>query len=109
MLELFVAVLLAFAFFCLGIVITKGLKYNHGIGLTIFSIGLILLSGLILIWSFGIGLLIQKLIGLGFVVFGFFMTVKFPQPGGYQPEGFSRLGLLLGLFCLFVGIYWLLF
>lgn len=112
MLEFIIAVLLAVAFFCLGVVLSRGDKNfgaKQGIVLLIISISLIVISGFLIIWKFGTLLIIKKIGAILLIVFGWFMTFKFPQPDSWQPKQFALLGILVGLFFLFLGLYWLLF
>ncbi len=55
-----------------------------------------------------IGWIVNKIIGILLILFGLFMILKFPQPGEYQPKGFSLLGILVGIISLGVGVYLLL-
>ncbi len=112
MLDFIIVVLLTLAFFCLGIIFSRGDKNfttKQGVGLLILSISLIAISGFLIIWNFGTLLIIKKIGALLLILFGLFMTFKFPQPGDWQPKQFALLGIFVGLFCLFLGLYWLLF
>jgi len=111
-----VAILLTLAFFILGkVFFAQGYKghgkHGHWQGewLLVFAIAAIILSALLVLDFFGFWLVMKKLGGLLLLAFGFFMLVKFPAPPDYQPEGFFWLGVAIGLFCTFLGIYWLLF
>lgn len=111
-----VALLLTLAFFILGkVFLAQGYKpsKNHGMqqayALLIFAVFAIVLVWLLVVSTFGLGLILKKLAGLILLAFGFFMVVKFPSSPDYQPEGFFWLGVVIGLFCTFLGIYWLLF
>jgi hypothetical protein len=116
LLGLSVAILLTLAFFVLSkVFFSEGYKFDKKQGYTrawallIFAIFAVILSGLLVISFFGIGLILKKLAGLILLAFGFFMLVKFPANPDYQPEGFFWLAVVIGLFCTFFGIYLLLF
>jgi hypothetical protein len=110
MLELVISILLALGFFILATLIYRSnLSSDKGLGLLVASLSLIGLSILLTIISYGLLVVLKKFIGLVLVLFGLFMVIKFPMPEEYQPSQFSKLGLLIGFFSFFLGVFLLLF
>jgi hypothetical protein len=115
-LGIIVALLLTLAFFVFAkVLFSQGYKaskdngYQQAYALILFAVFAIVLVWLLIVNTFGLGVILQKLAGLILLVFGFFMLVKFPSTPEYQSEGFFWLGVVIGLFSTFLGIYWLLF
>lgn len=111
-----VALLLTIAFFVLGkIFFAQGYKAHPKHGhwqsqwLFIFALAAIVLAALLVFSFFGFWVVMKKLGGLLLLAFGFFMLVRFPTSPEHQPEGFFWIAVAIGLFCTFLGIYWLLF
>jgi hypothetical protein len=111
-----VAILLTLAFFIFAkVMFSQGYKaskdkgYQQAYALIIFAIFAVVLVWLLIVNTFGLGLILQKMAGLILLIFGFFMLVRFPTSADWQPEGFFWLGVVIGLFSTFLGIYWLLF
>lgn len=111
MLELVIVILLTLAFFVLmKIFFGQGYgKVMQNQGLLIFAFGAILLALWLVVHYLGWAVIAKKFAGLVLLIFGMFMVAKFPTNADWQPEGFTLLGTILGLFCTFLGIYWLLF
>ncbi|MCK4428966.1 MAG: hypothetical protein KAU95_01215 [Candidatus Aenigmarchaeota archaeon] len=110
MLDFVIALCLALAFFFIAVVFYRGhFESNQGMHLLVLAVCLIAVSGFLVVWQFGTLTVYKKIVGIILTFFGGFMVVKFPQPGDYQPKEFSLLGILIGLFCLFLGLYWVLF
>jgi len=52
---------------------------------------------------------IKKMLGIILILIGLIITIKFPQPGNYQPKTFSHIFIIIGIFILLSGVYLLVF
>lgn len=110
MLELLIAVILAVGFFGLVTTVCRGdLSSEKGLGLLLFSLGLIGVGILITITQFGFFILLRKIAGIILILIGFFMVAIIPRAEEDQPKYLATWIILIGFFILFLGIYWTLF
>ncbi len=55
-------------------------------------------------------MVLLKILGIIFIIIGFLIVKDFPEmTKGYQPEGFTWTGVLIGLVILFTGVALLFF
>lgn len=63
----------------------------------------------VIIYTIGFLTFIKKIFGIFLIGIGLIITIKFPQPGDYQPERFSRIFIIIGISILLFGVYLLAF
>lgn len=59
----------------------------------------------LIIYKIGFLTFIKKILGIFLIGIGLIITIKAPQPGDYQPERFSRIFIVIGIFILLSGVY----
>jgi len=50
-------------------------------------------------------MILTRLLGVGCILFGFFMVVYFPDTEDVQPPNMGWTGVLIGIFSILLGIY----
>lgn len=109
MIEVIIAtILITFGFFSL-YYLAKG-DANETQALAVLLIGLlsIIVGGWIIFTNLQEVIWI-KVRGIISIIVGLFLLIKFPDVSQYQKEGFSLIGIFIGLVLLILGIYWLIF
>ncbi len=73
--------------------------------LIILFICLIAFIIFLIIYKIGFLAFIRKIFGIFLIGIGLIITIKFPQPGDYQPKSFSNIFIIIGIFILLFGVY----
>ena len=74
------------------------------IGLTLVALGIYIIFA-----AMPVELIKMKVLGLSMAIAGFWLTFKFPGATEMQGEGFSLMGIILGLILLVVGLVLFIF
>jgi hypothetical protein len=103
------AILIAFGVMAIYFSVGEGIADTRLIIILLIGVLCILAGAWIIINTITLAVLIRKLSGLAIAGFGLFMIIGFPDIEEYQPFGMSRVGILIGIFSLIVGAYFLFF
>ena len=101
------SIFIAFGILSIMFSIEHGINDKEMMGIIILGILSILLGGWIFFTFVTIEFIIRKIIGIILAAIGLFLIFGFPDAAEHQREGFSRLGIFIGIILAIFGI-WLL-
>ncbi len=107
--EIIGAILVAVGIFIIYKLAESSKKDKEALSIGVLGLILIIGGGYVLLGSIKLYVLVKKIVGILFILLGGFFTFKFPSTTSYGIREFMNVAVLLGLFFIILGVWFVMF